>query len=281
MAQAKWVSRRGNAVNEDHAWGSEGAGYVLDGASGLYKVKVTPDESDAAWFTKRAGAFLEQELSAGSDRPLADVLRDCCAACMDEYRGFLGDSVFDEAILPSASLALYRCRESALEVFLLGDCHILVELHGGAVLHIQDESVPVLDNGVVAFMKKQSEAKGLPLPLVKPDALGLLRENRRLKNTEGGYWTFDPKGVGVSRGSYLTLDIREVRSLALLSDGFDFALVFPGLYKGPRDLLRAMETGSLEDVAAGVHHALEADENYVRFPRLKLKDDASAVWWKG
>jgi len=278
MADIKWVSRRGNTVNEDDAWASDVAGYVLDGASGLYNLNVTPERSDAMWFSHSVGRHLKQYLY--SEKTLTELLHDCCAICMKEYYGFVGENPICDNALPSASVAIYRRMGEYIEFYLLGDCVVVIELHEKATMRICDETLTLLDKSVVEFMEKRSKEKGVGLPHVFTDALPLLQKNRNLKNTIGGYWTLDPTGKGVDHGNKLTLNINDVRSFVLMSDGFYTALTFPGLYSCTQDFMSALETCSIEEIATNIHAALEQDAMFIRYPRLKLKDDASAVWYK-
>ena len=69
------LSIQGNNCNEDAVFINSKFGFVIDGASGLYKEKITTAESDAQWFSNAWKEYLEKSLTDES-KELSQIFRD-------------------------------------------------------------------------------------------------------------------------------------------------------------------------------------------------------------
>jgi hypothetical protein len=106
----------------------------------------------------------------------------------------------------------------------------------------------------------------------------LLSAHRNQKNRPGGYWIFDPSGVGVPHARRASWPLETVSSVSALTDGF-FQLVSPfGVLPDLASLHQALRTQGLAELSAALFAAQERDPSCDRFPRFKKRDDCTALW---
>lgn len=275
MTLYKYNSIRGNKVNEDFAWANSQMGLVLDGASGLTCEKITPDKSDAKWFSHFIGEYLKCNLL--ENLPIPHILKNACDFSYKKYLEFHNTGIVNKSTLPSASIALYRCVVNRLELYILGDCEIIVLLKNKGILHFKNEEVTKLDNMVINQMQLISKTRKISMNETYKEVLPMLIKNRELKNTAIGYGILEPIGEGLCYGNELTLNKNEVEAVALMSDGFSPALSM-SIYETKYDLMKDLAMKSLDSLILEVHTILEEDIEFEKYPRFKLKDDASVVF---
>lgn len=270
---------RGNAANEDFAYATQSYGIVIDGATGLTDLPLVSEEfaTNAQWFSHTVGAFVCAALDAGvaAERALLDAV----ALARGELERALGCEVgqLDSAAVPSATLALAVVGEKSVELWGLGDSPLVVLARSGDLLVSTDEVLESLDGHVVDLMVERSAGRDLTVAerraLVREEVLA----NRRLRNTEGGYWCLDPTGVGLAHARRMTLPRAEVVAVAGMTDGLYRAFGQYGMARLSDDLvgLTYLSTQLLCDRM----RVLEAkDAALARFPRMKVGDDASLFW---
>lgn len=270
---------RGNATNEDFAYATERYGIVIDGATGLTDLPLVSAEfaTNAQWFSHTVGAFVCTALDGGAAAERA--LLDAVALARGELEQALGCEVgqLDSAAVPSATLALAVVGEKNVELWGLGDSPLVVLTRSGDLLVSTDEVLESLDGRVVDLMVERSAGRDLTVAerraLVREEVLA----NRRLRNTEGGYWCLDPTGVGLARARRMTLPRADVVAVAGMTDGLYRAFGQYGMARLSDDLvgLTYLSTQLLCDRM----RVLEAkDAALTRFPRMKVGDDASLFW---
>ena len=104
----------------------------------------------------------------------------------------------------------------------------------------------------------------------------MLIANRKYKNKEDGYYILNLSGEGIPHARTLSFDIDDVVSIGACTDGF-YQLV-DCFHKYPDDsLFTAMETTKLEDMKANLFTLQENDPGCNNYPRLKFRDDTSAM----
>lgn len=274
---------RGNAANEDFAYAGTlpgGAyGVVIDGATGLVGLPAVSAgfSTNAQWFAHTVGAGLCQALESGM--PPDQALIDVVARARAELEASLGHSLaeLDPAAVPSATLALAVVDEKDVELWGLGDSPLVVLTRAGELAVSTDEVLESLDARVVELMVERAEGRDLTVAerraLVREEVLA----NRRLRNTEDGYWCLDPTGAGLAHARRLVVPRAEVVAVAGMSDGVYRA--FAQYAMAPLGEWMASATYFSAQALCDWMRALEAaDAQLARFPRMKVGDDASLFW---
>lgn len=275
------ICRAGQTICEDAiGWGDHFL-FALDGASGLTGARLMDDDgSDAAWFARGIRDGLCRSLSAGDERPTAEILAEILTQLRREYEdqaAARGIPVPPDA--PSAGIALFReWKDGSVEFFGLGDCVGAAQQADGSCVSSCDEALPALDGLVLAQMETIHRGTGIPVLEARQHCNELLLHNRTLRNVPGGYWILDLSGVGLSHARVIRWQRGELESISAFSDGFD-QLVLPFREYPSREALhQALPQGSLETLLEQLYAAQEADPQANQFPRLKFRDDACALW---
>jgi hypothetical protein len=267
------VCEPSGSVNEDR-WGAIGdAVWVLDGATGLAEPRLLPGPSDALWLVDQVDAGLKRQ--AGVAAVPADILRPIVRQAQ---AGFAGQALRPDAPpadLPSAGLTMLRLRGSAMELSSLGDCRIVYPGADGIPRCFGTSAVTALDDRLVEEVVRL-QARGLSREQIWRDVLPMIRRHRALVNLPGGYWVLDLSERGLEHIEIATVPAVSGAAFLLVSDGF-YRLV--DLYR--RHSYETLLAAALGRGLAPLHDELRAieaaDADCRRFPRLKPRDDATAV----
>ena len=270
-----FATKAGLVHNEDAVYADPDLLIVMDGASGLNGIHLTPAPTDACWLAGETVSRLADRLKR-PENSIPQALADTAAelkAQMFSY-GYQDDPF----AFPSGSLMLAREAGDRIELFSLGDCTALAAFHDDrSVLHFHDDAVTRLDGMVLSGAAELAREKGISVADALPHFHGMLVGNRMQRNKEGGYWIFEPAGLGIHHGQSLLLPKAEVRSLALMSDGF-YDIVEQEDGPTHRQLLEWLETAPADELIRQLFAQLEKDPQLNRLPRFKTKDDATVAF---
>jgi hypothetical protein len=187
------------AVNEDLVAAGERFAVVLDGATAEPGVD-NGCVHGVRWLTAELGARLCAELIRDTPAPAADgdpaaplprLLRTAIAGTRQAHGGACD---LTNRRSPSATVAVLREHDQALEYLLLGDSVLLVERPDGAVTAIVDDRIAALGDCGWAEM-------------------------RHFRNVDGGFWVAGNDPEAAARSVSGVLDLGSVRRAVLLSDG--------------------------------------------------------------
>jgi hypothetical protein len=260
----------------DDLWGcSDNAVWIEDGATGLSAKRMLPDRpSDAAWFV----AAIDKELCAADwMQPAHLILRAAAAAVAGRFRAEACDVPADTSTWPAACIAILRVADSTVELVNLGDCKLLFRhADGGPTQTFGSSAIPALDRQVVRQMVAL-RAEGIVEPKAAWERIvPLIREGRRLRNVDGGYWVLDIVGRGLDHVQRVTLPAEQVGYVLMMTDGF-YRLVDTYESYSDQSLLEAAMSRGLAELMAELRAIEATDERCAAFPRLKARDDATAV----
>jgi serine/threonine protein phosphatase PrpC len=269
------VCEAGYAVNDDVGTALDHAAWVLDGTTGHHPVRLFPGPSDAAWFAATADDLL---------RRLADTPEDGCAllqrlvselieACRRSALTPLDDGEVDE---PAASLALARVHGDQLEIIMLGDCKLLLRRRDGTVEALDHSKVAPFDAKVVEALRALQAAGETDPARIAPRLRKLILANRRLKNRPGGYGVLadDPACIDFAEIGHRSA--ADLTHILLASDGFYRLVDTYHVYSHER-LLHAALADGLAPLYATLRRIEDADPQCLHSPRLKARDDATAL----
>ena len=279
MTNRKAVCQAGRLHNEDACYICDKFAFVIDGATGLYKEKFTPAETDAQWLAQRTAKLLSEAL-CDNDKEIQDILIDVTDKIYKEYLEQAGREV-GEDMHPSAALHILRVRHGKMEFFGLGDCLTMVEKIDGTIVMIGGHPFhQYLDDRTIDLMVEISQKNGISIreAFLSDEVVALLRENRSYKNKEDGYPIYDLTGRGLNKAKYASFDLDEIVSVAIMSDGFSEMFSVYGIYKTPEEFMKALKSKSLEELLLKQCDVQNTDMDFNRWPRFKHRDDSAAVF---
>lgn len=268
------LSCRGNEVNEDFVFASEGLIMVLDGSSGLGGATAMEEwGSDACWFSHRVGTRVAETL-----RP-QDTVDACLTGILPALKAEMDDRCREKGLppaRPSACITLLRDVGVGLEYYALGDCTALLERPDGTVERLRDPAVPTLDGAVVTRLRALIPTVGVAA--AQAQVRPLLQKNRRRMNQPDGYGVLELSGGGLPLARRRAIPYGAVTRVCLLSDGF--ADLFDTFHAVPtaEDFFRLIAQNPLQGLVDDLFSRQGADPMLLDYPRLKLRDDTSAVY---
>lgn len=254
--------------NEDFAAVTPGVAVLVDGA-GSPGGRETGCVHGVAWYARNLGTHLAA-LATGTTTPLADVLADAIRQVSWLHASTCD---LDHPGSPSATAILVRAAGDALEYLVLADSVLLL-------LPRDDEPVVICDTRLEDIAAE-----------LRPDYWKLPRAQERetarqayisqldaLRNRQGGYWSAAADPAAAEQAITGSSPIGDLDAIALLSDGTGrladkYRLAtWPQIAKvlaerGPGELIRRLRA------------AEAADPEGSRWPRSKIRDDATAVYW--
>lgn len=247
----------------------------MDAATNLNKVKLTTEGSDGCWFSKNAISLLAGYL-ADEARPVQDALMQAAGELRAELDRMGANG--DVAMYPSGSVLIVRECKDKIELYSLGDCSAIIRFRNGEQdRYLHDDAVTKLDNAVIARLQELHRESGRAVAELLPDVDELLRENRAKRNRENGYWIFDPTGTGVEHGQRYEWPKEIVKDVTLMSDGF-CCLADQEADLSLESLVKRLEQEPAERIVTEIFTCLEGDPLFNRYPRFKMKDDASVIY---
>ena len=212
-----------------------------------------------------------------SDRTIDDALEKVSKILKDEIDA-LGCN--NEQLYPSGSIMIARIINDTLEIFSIGDCSALIEFTNSCEeMLIHDDNVSKMDNAVLNQLKKLREQSGKSIIELTPQIREMLVENRNKRNKESGYWIFDPTGIAIKYATRLKFALDEIKSITLMSDGFYSISMFENFSDNSK-IINALKDNSAEKLIDNIFEELNKDNELNKYPRFKIKDDASVIFAK-
>ena len=269
------VSEAGTSVNEDRATASTGAAWILDGATGVSPQRLFPGPSDPAWFAAAADALLAHLTRENDDgmallRRLVAELHDGCAAAA------LAPLADTEIELPSASLAVAQLVGGEIDLLMLGDCKLLLRQQDGRVEAFDQSSVAPFDSKLVEALRALRADGETALSEITPRLTPLIRENRLWKNRPGGYGVLTADPTCFAFAETTRRPAAATTHLLLATDGF-YRLVDTYHMLTAGELMQAALERGLAPLHAELRRLEGSDPECLAFPRVKVRDDATAM----
>jgi len=269
------LSQAGQSTNEDRARASTRAAWILDGATGLGPQRLFPGPSDPAWLAATADELLGRLTPDIDDsmallrRLVADLHQACAAAALAP----LADTDIE---LPSASLTVAHLVGAEIELVMLGDCKLLLRGKDGRVEAFDDSPVAAFDAKIVEAMRRVQAGGETELRKITPKLTALIRDNRRWKNRPGGYGVLMADPACLAFAETVRRPAADATHLLLATDGF-YRLVDTYRMLTAGELMQAALERGHAPLYAALRRIAEADPDGLAHPRLKARDDATAL----
>jgi hypothetical protein len=251
------LSEPGGKINEDGFLLMPHFLAVLDGATSL-----SPMTLDGAWFTDK----LIGELAHLTCPSLPERVN----AAMEKVRqAFWKESPRETpASFPSAAAIFVLESGPDLEVLAIGDCTGFFALKNGVIVRVRDDTVKRMDQEVLRRCEelRLQTGKSVAQLVRSAEIRALLLQNRAKMNQPKGYriLSFDMRPC--SEDDVLRIPARQIRRLALCTDGFDAEQA----HLLDNDI-------SLEQLHKRIRRDEADDPEFQNRPRFKSGDDATAV----
>jgi hypothetical protein len=250
--------------NEDWIGATSDLAVLLDGATSRTE---TGCRHGAAWYTRKLGATIIAE-AASRSLSLGDVL----ANAIREVARLHPECDLTHPGTPSAAAAIVRVEDDQLRYLVLGDVTIFLEFNHGIRI-ISDHRVSQTATFERAEADRHligSEGKARALIAMKHAELAA-------KNRGEGYWIAAAQPGVVRHAIHGSEPLREIRRMAILSDGATRVVELFGLFDWPK-VMHLLSSLCPRELISQVRLAEERDPLGEAHPRNKKSDDATVLF---
>ncbi len=253
--------------------------WVLDGATGVSPRRCTRDHSDAAWLADTASHWLAADTrTPRATGPLTHRLLELQSFVKEAFvweRHKAGGELPHDIDMPCACLGLAQIDGDELHLACVGDITVVVAWPDGQHQVWSDHASTKASRRTLDAWHT-ARAQGLSGDTLWEAVRPVILNNRESVNRPDGYRVIHPArpwadGVQVHRVS--------------LVDGMRVLLASDGLWRlvdlfnshTPLDVILALETQGWQPVLNQLREQEDDDANGERHPRVKHRDDATAV----
>ena len=264
-------------ANQDR-WGhSVDAIWVIDGATNLDKIAVSPGGDDGEWIASTLDRFL-YDADWSSPKSTIEILKDASQQMGEQYAKWVEEAPIKPATFPSATLTIVRRLVNSLEYVVLGDCSLTV-LDSAALTetYVTTYALSALDNAALGEMVGLRE-QGMSFAEARSGIQDTLVRHRSKMNRPDGYWVFSLDPDALDNAAHGTIEVSGCLDLILASDGFSRLWDMFGIVKQGQDAWKLLDGGGLENALALLRQKEFADAEILAYPRFKVSDDASCAF---
>lgn len=256
-------------LNEDFAAVAPGIAVLLDGA-GLPAGRDTGCVHGIAWYSRTLGGLLVAG-AGDSGKPLAEVLGRSIEQVSELHAGTCDLRHPDT---PSATVVITRQHAGTLEYLVLCDSVLLLQTRNGEARIVTDTRLADLT------VPLRAERKAMAAGTAEREAAwrSYGRQIDKARNQPGGFWiaAADPQVADEALTGSQALGT--LAAVALLSDGA--SRLADRYHLATWDQMCAiLAGGGPAEVIRQVRDAERTDPDGQRWPRGKISDDATAVYW--
>lgn len=260
MKKLDKICKSMNKINEDYVCFSKDFAFVIDGQS-------TKEEGNyiTKWYVKYFAKELKKNISNIS---LLDSVNKTI-----KNMNTIFSSAFPKEKVPSLSLALVRERNEKVEVLIVGNAKCLIK-HKRVEI-IEDNRMDKFEENVLRKVRILSEEEKITFQSARSRINNILKEKRK----EGAFSSFkiiNGKKLTESDVVYKEFDYKKVLTAIICTDGFyaykDYLLI------KDKDLYELVCNQGLKVCYNHIRRMETKDRRLKSFPRLKLYDDASALY---
>lgn len=266
-------------VNEDAFGYDVDCAWVLDGATGLNGKRLVAgeDSSDAQWYCRAFSQYLKENL-ANSQKSLTQIFSQGVKTVWAEFEKRAGGKVGREDV-PCAAGTAIRIRDGYLEYVCVADCCLLVRFQDGTVQEHLDDTICVKDKESMAMAAEIARQKGTTVSQCKADILPRLRSVRMTMNTPEGYIALadDPESILQTKCGKIPLN--QIRDVCMVSDGFSEYYNMFRLADTLEEFMDAVEKTPPKELFDRLLAAQREDEALVKYPRFKMSDDSTLLYF--
>ncbi|SDY20802.1 protein phosphatase 2C domain-containing protein [Salimicrobium album] len=273
------VNKKGNGnINEDAYVVNEKAGVfaAIDGATGLEGVPGNI-----------ASHAVRDTLASAAEEELFDELVEAAnLQVAEETLNWLGsDDPAEINDVPKgkrstcalAAISIDRERLS-LEYAHAADCMIFLQYANGDIRTVTYDLLSHFDQKAINEIVKlrSGQTKKTPISEARKEVRSTLIENRALLNTDAGYSVIDGSKEAMKHLESGRLSLKKVTAILLLSDGLMMPTGLEEADGWEQSANIAFQYG-VDRLVSAVEERENDDPECITYPRLKMKDDKTAV----
>lgn len=270
------LTKPGREWNEDRLFVCEDFAFVLDGATSLTKEKYSSFNSDAEWCSQWWKDYLIEEMK--SQTPLCDIVREGIKKHVKAFKALAKNNTVTD--FPSTTIAAVRRVNGRLEIYILGDSSLVIKTKAGFTFEISEARVDFIDKTNLSILLDKAKKENLSLADTRKKYPEPVLEGRLRKNTRFGYSILSNDPKAADNGIYTFIDENLIEKLFILSDGF--SQIYDTMYYLTKSQF-ASKINSLKDaekIYSKLYKLQEKDSMCHKYPRFKLRDDASFICLK-
>lgn len=184
---------------------------VIDSSTPIDKVPINGCHTQAEWFAEFIKNYLE------GLRHIEDFHKECIKGTNKIKNSKEINLIAETYNLPVATIAAVVESDGLLKGYVLGDCAILFKLKNGEIKILTDKRIS-------NFSKLTIEAKKeaiLNSQNAKTAVRNQMIKNRKMMNTENGFWTLATTGDYAKEFQTIALSTEDVERCLIYTDGLN------------------------------------------------------------
>ncbi len=266
-------------VNEDSFGYDTHCAWVLDGSTGLNGKRLVAAEggSDAQWYSSAFSEFLKNNLPQ-SEETLPALFSRGVKTVWAAFEEKAGGSVCREDVPCTVGTAV-RIKDGFLEYICIGDCSLLVRYQDGTVEEFLDNTICGFDKNSINMAVEISKKEGIPVSQCRPRILPELRRVRMTMNTPEGYISLADNPHTVLKAISGKIPLSQIKDVCMVSDGFSEYYNMLHLADSLEAFMDAAKNTPHQELFDTLLSAQRADEALEKYPRFKLSDDATILYF--
>lgn len=262
--------------NEDNAGSANGLFWLLDGASMPANAHVY-EQMDSRGLVE----MLSSEISRYSsfqyrELTLKQILRNALMVAESKYLG-----APKSAYMPNATCIICRVSNDLFEYLYVGDSVLMIDTIEGTEIH-SDSRLKSVASELRDILRSASKfPDGYMGDSYKEAHAKLVEAEQDLLNKENGYWMAAPQSMVADNVIAGKIPLSNVKSFALMSDGFTRAVDKYKLFGSYEKMLSKIKCVGVGEILKMVRDVENADPAGKKFRRSSISDDATAIFVSG
>lgn len=266
--------------NEDCVGYGDNYIFVVDGATGLIPVQVMEGfKSDAEWFAKSVFENLKREL-IDCEKPIEQILQNAMIEIKEEFDKECRKKALVEIDYPSAGICIFRDLGDYIEGFRLGDVLGVVKKKDDEIVLIQEKRLVELDQIAIDEQVLIAKNQKITVKEARKHVNETLLKHRNMMNKPDGYFILEPTGAAIEKAEYMVINKEEIESVSCMSDGYFCVVDTYSVVSDYSKLHELFDSGKAKELFDQMCVKQEEDSEFEKYPRFKMRDDASAVFAK-
>lgn len=261
--------------NEDRVGSSTNACWIIDGATKITKPNVI-GLNEVIWFVTQVSSHLEQSIHQ-EDLSISFILADILSTIETEYKTTFQTETIDEEMI-AASILIVRYVNQQLELFSLGDCVAYIQTQDQEIT-FQNQAIKQLEEAKIKkiFSQRQDYSSlsfnEFRQQIIIPELKRIKQENK--DNLVYSVLKINPRSV--FGALTCTIPILSSTQILLTSDGFSRMIDPYCIFKNYKEFLAFLDKSNEDELFHLLRITEKNDPNAMKFPRLKISDDASLI----
>lgn len=263
--------------SEDIYGNTDNCFWVLDGALSLSKANYTGAYSDIVWMVNWWNTYLSKNIEQ-FNKTIATILEEGIDQFNSEFNRYTDFRKLSKLDRSTAAIVIVRINNDLIECYGLGDSEINIRNKKGNIEKLIDEKVEDLDNEVIDMIFNNKERiNNITFNGYTDKELVVLQNNRMKINEKDGYYILEHEKEAIKYGNYKEYKLCEVQDLILMTDGY--SAIYNKYNQLTIDqLMDKCNKDGVKPIINLIRTIEESDSSFEKYKRLRLHDDATAIY---